>query len=85
MVTLFFLASDTTHAQFSGAYAPSNWGTASNNSNGSVITSGAPSQIVIQGSDNNSGTQGKTDFSMVVRLRGLSNFSWSSSTVVGPM
>jgi len=74
------------HAQFSGAYAPANWTTTrvnSANSNaaafGTVITSGAPASIVINGPDGNTSNYASISYSIVVNQTGIVNFSYSIS------
>jgi hypothetical protein len=65
---------------FSGPYAPANWTTTLNNSNGSVDTTGAPTSITILGSDNGSGLPGDTDFTIPVPASGTISFDWDYLT-----
>ncbi len=69
------------HAQFSGSFAPSNWTFSSTTTggDGSVITSGAPSSIVLRGSDNNSGSccDQYEQYTITVPSTGTISFSYS--------
>lgn len=68
---------------FSGSLAPANWTPAQSNSNGTVNTSGAPSNIVITSGNNTSGTQGITQYSYVSACNGTVNFDWNYTTIHG--
>jgi hypothetical protein len=77
---LIFL-SICSHAQFSGAYAPSNWTTTlSSGSTGSVNTSGAPGSITLNGSDGAGGTNVDVDYTITATASGALNFNWSYHT-----
>jgi len=71
-------------AQFSGLYAPANWGTVAVNSDGQTNTGGAPGNIIMTSGDNQSGLPGTNDFSITVPFTGVISFDWSYSTVDGP-
>ena len=80
---LFVFAFNGVVAQFSGAWAVSNWGTVAANSDGVTSTSGAPNYIVMTSGNNQSGTAGTNDFTISVPQTGQITFSWTYSTVDG--
>jgi hypothetical protein len=63
---------------FQGPYAPVNWTLTTNGGSGSVNTSGAPTSITLQGSNNGSGNF--TDFTTLAVGDGLVSFSWDYTT-----
>ena len=65
---------------FQGPYAPVNWTLTTNGGDGSVNTSGAPTSITLQGSNNGSGSGNFTDFTTLAVGDGLVSFSWDYST-----
>jgi hypothetical protein len=68
-------------AQFSGAYAPDRWTTMlSSGSNGTVDISGAPSSIIIRGSDGGGGSDVDIDYTITVTTSGNLSFNWSYHT-----
>ncbi|MCS6979747.1 MAG: PKD domain-containing protein [Flavobacteriales bacterium] len=69
---------------FAGAYAPSNWTTFNNNSDGIVNAAGAPSSISIVSGNNGSGTSGTNGWTITVPATGNITFSWSYTTTDGP-
>lgn len=77
-VMLLFAA--LSHAQFSGAFAPANWTITSSNSNGTILTTGAPASITMVSSDGNVGA-GWHDWNIVVPQTGQITFSWTYNTV----
>jgi hypothetical protein len=68
-----------TKAAFVGYYSPSNWNftQSSPQQDGSLNTSAAPNSITIQGSSNQSGSGGTTDFSITIPVAGVWEFDWS--------
>src|SRR4051812_30439305 len=70
-------------AQFSGSYAPANWGTTAVNSDGLTYTTGAPASIYMSSGNNSSGNPGTNDFTISVPATGFITFSWSYSTPDG--
>ncbi|HAX74915.1 MAG TPA: hypothetical protein DCY88_03545 [Cyanobacteria bacterium UBA11372] len=62
-------------AAFIGYYSPNNWNEVTNNSDG-FVTSGAPDFIQIEGSANQSGSPGSTDFTIRVEESGNWSFNW---------
>ena len=62
-------------AQFTGDYAPGQWNIAFSPGNGSVNTSGAPSDITITG--NNDATNADTDFIISAASSGSWSFTWT--------
>jgi hypothetical protein len=83
LLILFVLSFKGAVAQFSGAYAVSNWGTVAANSDGVTNTSGAPNYIVMTSGNNQSGSSGTNDFTISVPQTGQITFSWTYSTVDG--
>ncbi len=71
------------NAQFSGAFAPANWGTVAVNSDGLTYTTSAPSSIYMTSGNNGSGTAGSNDFTIAITQSGLITFSWAYSTSDG--
>lgn len=67
--------------QFAGDYAPGNW-TQSIGGDGSIDTSGAPSSIILNGSNDGSGGQ-NTDFTIAAPTAGTVSFDWNFSTADG--
>lgn len=68
---------------FAGSLMPANWTTLQFNSNGTVNTAGAPSNIVMTSGNNASGTPGTTQFSYVSSCAGTVSFDWNYTTVHG--
>jgi hypothetical protein len=66
---------------FADAFDPSNWTLSTNNGNGTVNTSGAPSSISIVSANNGSGST-STDYTIPIPV-GVQNlsFAWDFSTV----
>ena len=60
---------------FSGQYAPSNW-TQSIQGDGSIITGGAPANIVLTSADDGGGDQ-STDFTITALSAGTVSFDWN--------
>ena len=85
---LFFVVSSFNAAsvkgQFSGAYAPANWGTVAVNSDGITNSAGAPTSITMISGDNLSGMMGTNDYSITVPQSGFLTFNWSYTTNDGP-
>lgn len=69
--------------QFAGYYAPANW-TQTIGGDGSINTGGAPNSVILNGSDNYSGSNVNTDFTITAPLGGTVSFNWSYSTADGP-
>lgn len=67
-------------AQFSGAFAPANWGTVAVNSDGQTFTTSAPGAIVMTSGNNSSGTAGSNDFTISITQAGVISFSWAYTT-----
>lgn len=67
-------------AQFNGAFAVANWGTAAINSDGITNTSGAPASIYMVSGDNYSQLSGTNDFTIMITQTGFITFDWSYST-----
>ena len=65
--------------QFAGDYAPANW-TQSIGGDGSIDTSGAPTSIILRGSDDGSGNDVNTDFTIAAPTAGTVSFDWNFST-----
>ncbi|MES2680350.1 MAG: hypothetical protein V4635_10715, partial [Bacteroidota bacterium] len=84
LIILFLLFAGTLDAQFSGLYAPANWGTVAVNSDGQTNAAGAPTSISMTSGDNFSGLPGTNDYTISVPVTGLLTFSWTYSTVDGP-
>jgi len=63
---------------FQGPYAPVNWTLTTNGGSGSVNTSGAPTSITLEGSDDGAGNS--TDFTTLAVGDGLVSFSWDYRT-----
>lgn len=80
VLTLMFLNMSLSKGQFSGAYAPNNWGTGAINSDGTTNTAGAPGSISMTSGDNGSGFSGTNDFTITVPQTGFISFNWSYST-----
>ena len=69
---------------FAGTYAPANWTAALVNSNGSVNTASAPSQITLTSSNGLSGS-GQTNYTITIPCTGIVTFNWTYSTAdAGP-
>lgn len=67
-------------SQFSGAFAPTNWNftTTTIGGDGSVNTSGAPSSIILNGSDNGGGGSNQYEqYSITIPTNGKISFSYS--------
>ncbi|MCX7767686.1 MAG: PKD domain-containing protein [Flavobacteriales bacterium] len=71
----------STVSGFTGPYAPANWTTYANNSNGTVNSSGAPASITITSGDNGSGTLGTNGWTIIIPASGTITFNWSYSTI----
>jgi hypothetical protein len=84
LIFIFLLFVGKLNAQFSGLYAPANWGTVAVNSDGQTNSAGAPLSISMTSGDNLSGLPGTNDYTISVPVTGLLTFSWSYSTVDGP-
>ena len=87
VLTLLILRINEIQAQFSGAFAPANWGTVQVNSDGITNASGAPASIYMVSGDNSPltpGMAGTNDYSITIPQNGLITFSWSYSTNDGP-
>jgi hypothetical protein len=69
-------------AQFSGMFAIPNWTNVYSNSNGTTVTTGAPTSIYQVSSNGLSGS-GYNDFRITMTQAGTITFSWSYSTVDG--
>ena len=82
---LFFMiaAGAVLHAQFSGSFAPANWGTVAVNSNGITNSGNAPTSIYMVSGDGGSGA-GTNDYTITVPQTGIITFSWNYTTVDGP-
>jgi hypothetical protein len=65
---------------FTSTFAPANWTFTTNNSDGDVITTGAPNSIYISSGDNGSGTEGWTNFNIVVPNDGVISWNWAYET-----
>jgi hypothetical protein len=65
--------------QFAGDYGPANW-TQSIQPDGSINTGGAPNSVILNGSDDYSGSNANTDFTITAPLGGTVSFNWSYST-----
>jgi hypothetical protein len=65
--------------QFAGYYAPANW-TQSIQGDGSINTGGAPASISLTGSNDFSGNNQNTDFTIAAPLAGTVSFDWGWST-----
>lgn len=71
-------------AQFSGQYAPNKWTTTLSNGTGSVSVTGAPSSIILNGSDANSfNTDVSVSFTIAAQASGPWSFNWAYSTTDG--
>ncbi len=64
---------------FAATYAPANWTQALLNSNGSVNTTLAPSQITLTSSNGLSGN-GQTNYTITIPCTGIVTFNWTYST-----
>jgi len=64
---------------FAGTYAPPNW-TQLIVQDGSVDTTNAPTSITVIGSDDFSGLQGQTDFTIAAPSAGTVSFDWQFTT-----
>lgn len=62
---------------FQDYYAPANWTIIQDNSDGSVITSGAPGQIQIIGPNNGGESPGSTRYTIIAPDTGTVSFHWS--------
>jgi hypothetical protein len=69
-----------TTAGFQQGYAPASWTLSQDNSNGSVITTGAPANIQLKSGNNLSGNPGSTNYQITVGCSGTISFNWSYST-----
>jgi len=69
---------------FAGPYAPSNWSSFANNSDGFVNSAGAPTSISIISGNNGSGTSGTNGWTITIPASGTITFNWSYTTVDGP-
>lgn len=72
------------NAQFSGAFAPANWGTVAANSDGQTYTTNAPGNIYMTSGNNGSGLSGTNDFTITIAQTGVISFSWTYTTIDGP-
>ena len=70
-------------AQFSGLFAPANWGTTAVNSNGLTYTVGAPASVSMSSSDGLTGI-GTNDFTIAITQAGVISFVWNYNTIDGP-
>lgn len=61
---------------FSGVFAPTYWAYSTTNSDGIVNTTNAPSSISITSGDNQLGSSGSTDYSIVIPETGTLSFNW---------
>ena len=68
---------------FSGVFAPTYWAYSTTNSDGIVNTTNAPSSISITSGNNQSGSLGSTDYSIVIPETGTLSFNWSYTTSDG--
>ena len=67
--------------QFAGDYAPGNWTFNANGGGGSIVTSGAPGNIVLRSSDDGSSGNVNTDFTIAAPTAGTVSFDWNFSTL----
>lgn len=81
LIVLAIYYSTHLSAQFSGAFAPANWGTTAVNSDGMTYTVGAPGTITMTSGNNQSSNLGTNDFTIVITQPGKISFSWSYSTI----
>ncbi|MBL7773879.1 MAG: hypothetical protein JNM95_13525, partial [Chitinophagaceae bacterium] len=72
-----------TSTDFQDYYAPANWNLALTNSNGSVITTSAPSSITMVSSNGIGSTSGNTAYSITIPCTGNISFNWDYTTVDG--
>ncbi|MDI1355566.1 MAG: hypothetical protein PSX36_11640, partial [bacterium] len=70
-------------AQFSGGFAPTNWGTVAVNSDGITNSGGAPASIFMVSGNNSSGTPGTNDYTIAITQAGLITFNWNYTTSDG--
>ena len=79
LICLVVSVAQTTHAAvigFTGDFAPSNWSTTLDGGNGFVVTSYAPTYIVIASADNGDDVSRNTDFSIAMPFSGTVSFNW---------
>lgn len=67
-------------SNFQGYYAPSNWTSSNDNSNGFVSTGSVPASISIISGTNGSGNPGYTYYTKTVGCAGNVSFNWNYST-----
>lgn len=67
---------------FANAYAPAHWTQTLINSNGSVNTASAPTEITLTSSNGLSGS-GQTNYSILIPCTGIVTFDWEYSTLDG--
>ncbi|MBL7930538.1 MAG: T9SS type A sorting domain-containing protein [Bacteroidia bacterium] len=84
LLSCALLSSSKIRAQFSGAFAPANWGTVAVNSDGQTYTTSAPASIYMTSGNNGSGSLGTNDFTISIPQSGVISFVWSYSTIDGP-
>jgi MYXO-CTERM domain-containing protein len=78
-----FLAAHQASADFSGPYDPANWTLNANGGNGFADTTAAPISITLWGSDDGSGFQTDTDYTVAAVASGTWSFDWFYTTVDG--
>ena len=71
-------------AGFVTPYAPANFTTTTNNSNGFVDTTGAPASITLSGGSNSSGSPGSTRYLTTAAATGPVSFDWIYQSVNDP-
>lgn len=80
LITVLSALAATANAQFTGAFAPEYWTLTTNGGTGSVDTTGAPSQIILTGSDTSpegfTGPAKNTDFSILFTSDATVSFDW---------
>ncbi|MBL7771576.1 MAG: T9SS type A sorting domain-containing protein [Chitinophagaceae bacterium] len=69
-----------TTAGFQQGYAPANWTLSQTNSNGTVVTTGAPANIQLKSGTIGNGNPGSTNYAITVGCSGTISFNWSYST-----
>ena len=80
VVLLFSANASAVPIGFSGEFAPSEWETILNNSDGFVDTSGAPDSISIVSGNNGSYSEGYTDFAIIFPYEAIVSFDWDYTT-----
>ncbi|MCV0401974.1 MAG: DUF5089 domain-containing protein [Nitrosopumilus sp.] len=66
---------------FAGDYDPVNWTLTNTNTDGFVLTSGAPASIELVGGDQGFGGSGDTDYTVPVACEGDISFDWTYKTL----